>query len=316
MCSKKFLQYKNLKVIGNIFYIVILLIGILGIAQNYYIHYNSDLLPVFNKGICGTFNNSNFMGTFLSITLPITMILFIINGKKKNLILSGILFFNMLACLARSSWVAFFATFLIILIYLIKKRNKEFVKKALILLGIFIIIFTYMFYFKNARFSNKFKTMVGEIKSASQSGIEDNMGSNRIKIWKLAVELISKKPILGSGPDTFAYGLARNCTEGFIEYYKASKGILDKAHNEYLHITATMGIPAVCIYLTFIGFILIPKLKFMYKDKAHFIICTCIISYLIQAFFNISIIYIAPLFWILLGIIDNTKIIDEINELK
>ena len=80
----------------------------------------------------------------------------------------------------------------------------------------------------------------------------------------------------------------------------------DKAHNEYLHIAATNGIPALGIYLVFLGLIIMPRISIMFKDKITFIFLLCIFSYLVQAFFNISTIGVAPLFWMILGLIDNT----------
>lgn len=57
--------------------------------------------------------------------------------------------------------------------------------------------------------------------------------------------------------------------------------------------------------------IIIPKLKYIFKQKYIFILLSIIGSYLVQAFFNISTIGIAPLFWLTLGIIDNKKIIEN-----
>ena len=84
---------------------------------------------------------------------------------------------------------------------------------------------------------------------------------------------------------------------------------IDKAHNEYLQIAATIGIPALIVYLSFLSLILFPKMKEMFKNKLLFILVLTIICYLTQAFFNISTIGVAPLFWMLLGIIDNKEMI-------
>lgn len=80
---------------------------------------------------------------------------------------------------------------------------------------------------------------------------------------------------------------------------------MDKAHNEYLHIAVTIGIPALILYLTFIALVILPNIKKIFKKESIFIILSVIISYLAQAFFNISTIGIAPLFWVALGILDN-----------
>ena len=53
LCSKKYFQYKNIKIFLNIMFYVSVAIGILGIAQRHvdYVY----LYPIFNHGICSKF---------------------------------------------------------------------------------------------------------------------------------------------------------------------------------------------------------------------------------------------------------------------
>lgn len=103
------------------------------------------LYPIFNKGICSTFGNSNFFGSFISIVLPIASAIFILKGSKKGFILSLIMFFNMISSGTRSAWVAFAVAGFLGLIYLIKQRNKKYLIRAIILLMFFSIICIYLF---------------------------------------------------------------------------------------------------------------------------------------------------------------------------
>lgn len=141
------------------------------------------------------------------------------------------------------------------------------------------------------------------------------MGSHRIWIWRIALKLIPKKPILGCGPDNLWQGLIQNCTQATYEYAKKTHTAIDKAHNEYLQIGVTLGLPALICYLTFIVWIILPKIKLTINNKIYFIICLGIISYLVQAFFNISTIGVAPEFWMLLGLIDNKDTINKLNKI-
>lgn len=338
MCSKKYFKYNKVSRFLNIMFLVSMAIGILGIAQQYV--NNKELYPLFNKGICSTFGNSNFFGSFISIVLPIATAIFILNGNKKGFILSLIMFYNMISSGTRSAWVAFAVVGLMGLIYLIKQRNKKYFVRAAILLILFVIIFIYLlngFDFiinklksddaneqggsvKTTQASStktitelKIETMKNELKYAKETGNFDKIGSDRILIWKLSLKLIAKKPVFGCGPDNFWEGLVRNCTKEIGEYVYRTNICIDKAHNEYLQIGATLGIPALICYLVFIGLILFPKKKLALNDKKYFIICLSIISYLVQAFFNISTIGVAPLFWMLLGLIDNRDFIDKLG---
>lgn len=128
----------------------------------------------------------------------------------------------------------------------------------------------------------------------------------RIEIWKMTLNLIAKKPMLGCGPDNLKKGLFISCKYEAIKFYLRNHTVVDKAHNEYLNIAATIGVPALILYLTFLSLILLPKLK--NKSKLNYIFVLVIISYLAQAFFNISTIGVAPLFWMILGLSDNQYI--------
>ncbi len=134
-----------------------------------------------------------------------------------------------------------------------------------------------------------------------------------MKLRKITIKLIGKNPIFGCGTDNLRNGLMKDCQEEFLKFVNRSKTIPDKAHNEYLQIAATIGIPALIVYLAFVGMILFPKMKYMFKDKAMLIICITIISYLVQAFFNISTIGVAPLFWMILGLSDNESFVEKIS---
>ena len=59
-------------------------------------------------------------------------------------------------------------------------------------------------------------------------------------------------------------------------------------------------------YLAFVCQIVF-KDKNIFKNNATFILLVPIISYLVQALFNISTIGVAPIFWLLLGLIQNEE---------
>ena len=318
LCSKKYFKYQQINKFLNIMFYISVVIGILGILQRH-IKY-VDLYPIFNKGICSTFGNSNFFGSYISIILPISLSIFILYGNKKSFILSILMFFNMISSGTRSAWVAFAVVSLIGIIYLIKQKNKNYFKRVGVILFVFVVIFIYLFNGwniipkKSTNYTEiKVNQIVKEVKQLKDTGISKKMGSSRIEIWTITLELIKKKPLLGCGTDNIKEGLLKNCTEEAYQFIKRSNVIIDKVHNEYLQIAATIGIPALIIYLIFIILVLIPKIKLAKNNKIYFIISLTIISYLAQAFFNISTIGIAPLFWMLLGLSDNKELLEKLN---
>lgn len=304
-CAKKFLKYKNNKILLNILHAIYIVISILGILQYYIKLPTNALIPIFNKGTCGTFGNTNFMGSFISMGIPIFIITYITKNNKISFCTSLLVFFNLIACQARSGWIAFAIFSVLMLIYLIKNKNKEYAKRALILLLCFIIIFGVIYLPQSSKVRIKIKQVKNDVTVVKTSGIDDKLGSSRIQIWKVVIELIEKYPIFGVGTDNLKNGVGENLTETSIDFIQRAKGIMDKAHNEYLHIAVTIGLPALVLYLIFIALAILPNIKKIFKKESIFIILSVIISYLAQAFFNISTIGIAPLFWVALGILDN-----------
>ena len=317
LCAKKYMSENSVKIFANVMFYISMIIGILGITQLYVVNLGTS--PIFNKGISGTFGNSNFFGSYISLVLPIAIAIFIIKANIKSFILSNVMFWNMISSGTRSAWVAFAVVAILGLVYLITQKNKDYYKRTGILLVCFIVIFVLLFngfgFRKGTKTTTNLKiSQIGrEIKDAAKTGDTSKMGSNRVEIWKMTLKLISKKPIFGCGTDNLKRGLLIYCTNDTMEFLNRTNAIADKAHNEYLQIAATLGVPALIVYLTFLGMILIPKLKLMFKNNAYLVIMLSIISYLVQAFFNISTIGIAPLFWMMLGICDNKNVVEKIN---
>lgn len=324
--SKKLFKYEDKNELLTLLFFACMGIGILGIAQKYVSF--AKLYPIFNKGIGGTFGNSNFFGSFISIVLPISICTFVFKGSKKGFLLSLVMFFNLISSGTRSAWVAFIIGTFFFLIYLIKQKNKGYFKKTVILLILFVLIFMYLFGSFKAIIKKinpekketktvpvsqtqiKVSQVSKEIKEAKKTGSINKMGSGRIEIWKMTIKLILQKPIFGCGTDNLRDGLHEYCQEDITQYVKRARVDIDKAHNEYLQIAATIGVPALIIYLLFLSLIVFPKMKIMFKNEIIFIITLTIICYLAQAFFNISTIGVAPIFWMLLGLSDNKEMLD------
>ena len=159
----------------------------------------------------------------------------------------------------------------------------------------------------------KFDSVKNDFSLFSKEGFAGNLGSSRMEIWKMTINLIAQTPIIGCGTDNLERGLATYCTDDFIQYAIKHQCVIDKAHNEFLHIAATNGIPALIVYLVFLCLILVTKFINMFKDKKALVFSLCITSYLAQAFFNISTLGVAPLFRMILGLCDNQFIEKDVK---
>lgn len=305
--TKKFMEYKKSKNILKILYVIYIPICILGIMQYYIKLPNSNLYPIFNRNTCGTFGNTNFMGSFISTGIPIFIICYIFNNSKMSLLTSFLCFFCLIACMARSAWVAFCCFAMAMAIYLIINKDKKYIKRGIILIAGFTTIVLILYLQKESPVKQRLNVVKNDIQITKNQGVKNELGSGRIGIWKITLELIEKYPLLGVGPDNLESGIFNNLTTTSINYMLKTKTKIDKSHNEFLQIAVTIGVPGLIAYISFLLAIIIPKLKKAFKQKETFLFLSIIGSYLAQAFFNISTIGIAPLFWIALGLADNEK---------
>ena len=123
--------------------------------------------------------------------------------------------------------------------------------------------------------------------------INEDYGTGRVKLYKETIKVIPKYIVHGVGIDNFAYILdGKPITRGRYLY--------DKAHNEYLQILVTMGIFSLICYIC-LHFVIVKR---GIRDSEIYILIA-VISYLVQSIFNISVIEVAPLFYISLGLAVN-----------
>ena len=128
----------------------------------------------------------------------------------------------------------------------------------------------------------------------------DKFGHNRMFTWKRTIRLVGKKPVFGSGPDTF-------CTVFNEVYGEESKKFfggrnLDKAHNEYLQLLICSGFTGLGAFLAFIGS-LITRAFQRASDNPLLACCgAAVIAYAVHAFFGYSLPINTPLMWVLLGL--------------
>ena len=141
-----------------------------------------------------------------------------------------------------------------------------------------------------------------ELKCVLRGRLEDSFGSGRIGIWRDAWRVVRDHPLFGIGPDHFMeYTSIRS------ERWSEALGELlvtapDNAHNEYLQLLLSFGVcgflPVLLLLLRTCGGILARAAG----SKPLRILAPCMLCYLIQAFFNIGICIVMPLFVILWGL--------------
>lgn len=249
----------------------------------------------------GTIGNRNFLSTYLLIFEAIAMGSFIFYKNKRYLIYSSIIFAGILSGQTRGVWIAFIIMSIWGFVFILKDKKK--LKKAGIILISFSAILFSLNYSTDGEIVSRMMTLnndVENIVSADDKKIAD-VGSGRGRIWGMTMKSLKKHPIMGTGPDTLHNRLYRDVEDDFLLMIIKTGTYPDKAHNEYLEYWATGGILTLVAYLCLVGTILLNLFK-KRKDDISKIFILIILGYLVQAFFNISVIQVAPIYWIVLGL--------------
>jgi O-antigen ligase len=156
--------------------------------------------------------------------------------------------------------------------------------------------------------SNK---LVNQIEKAPSIGFEgkERLGSARGYIWSRSIPLLKNSILLGYGPDTFTIKFPQEDYIGKIRGYGTARMIVDKPHNMYLQIALNTGILSLLAFLTICGAYIIDSIRLYFKNLDNSFVCLTgtgiflgICGYLAAAVFNDSMVAIASVFWILLGL--------------
>ena len=256
----------------------------------------------FRKGCYSTIGNQNFFGSYVVTLLTLSCGLYIMDRRPQTLFLCVLFFGGLLACNTRGCWLAFLT---IILFSLFLLAKKKYVMPFITLL----LVFTSVALAMNFTRENHIKGRAISIQN--QISTEEGAGSGRVQIWKMTLKAIGQNPILGTGPENLKEHFNRTENEGFLAYQKRTGKTVDKAHSEILHIAAVSGVPAAIIFVLFLATLFWKKRRIIFKFNSSTILAMCIMVYFIQSLFNISIITVAPLFWVLLGVFSRENLLIE-----
>lgn len=260
------------------------------------------LQPVSSMG------NRNFLGTYLATTLPFHFYL-AFERKKPFFYIS---FFTVAGALAiaqaRGPWLGAAAGFLLYAILLIRsgrlKGKKLWIIPLLCLVLIFALILLH--YFVDLPFITRFLSIFRDMKAFLIHGFDaTKAGSHRVFVWKKALGIVKHYPIFGVGPENMQNAMENLFHDDVVRELGRYLNY-DKAHNEYLNIAVSSGIPALLSYLLFVGLCLYRGLGKIH-NPAYLVLFISLFIYLVQAFFNISVPNTAYLLWLFLGIFSGEK---------
>jgi len=271
--------------------------------------------------IVSTMGNPNYLGSYLVLIFPISIFLYLERRKNWVLLNIGLVLFAILATMTRSAWLGSVIIAILFIAFFSKKimTNKQFRLRFIILTLFSLAIILLFFALKGSVFTNRLFSIFTDAQSFVEGqASSDYAGSNRGFIWPRVIELIKQKPWFGYGVENLVYPFNRNYFFEAVKVY-GYNAMVDKAHNEYLHIAVNSGIPALIFYLLLLFNAIKKGFTNLRSEPIIQIFLISIIGYLVQAFFNISVTTNAYIFWIFLGLMSkytekNSNILFEKDE--
>lgn len=295
---------KEKRTMHMIFYYICMIISflaiIMGVSDNAYL----SLMALFGFLPLILFQNKKGIQSYLIILasfFSVTQCIDWINNKFRGQVIGIDGAFNVLIGFKYLHYLVVFL-WIVILVWLIcdlktKKDSKDFgnIIKYIWLgaMGLVLLLFLYILYDCNiAGHASKYSSISNYVI------INDDWGTHRGYIWRNALECFSKlslwKKLIGYGPETFGILILRATANN--KYNE----LFDSAHNEYLHMLITVGIFGLTAYIFFLfSFI---KRCFSHKNNYYIIaVAFGVICYSTQAFVNLNLPIITPIFWLLMG---------------
>ena len=284
------------------------IISLYAIAERLGIDKNFWIQDVQNR-VFSTLGQPNWLAAYL---LPnLFLVLYLSSTKKLSLLHSSSIYLVLLVALiftkSRSGFLAFGLSSLAYWLLLARQFSFLKIKQSLILTASITLLTSLIL---GTPYTPTLSTLLSPRPTPTPSPIATGTalevggtesGDIRKIVWQGALTLIKQSPILGSGPETFAYTyynvrpLAHNQTSEWDFLY-------NKAHNEYLNMASGAGLVGLFAYLYFHyavfakSLVIIPKSKKVATEQddhlrnLYPVLGGAIVAFFVTNFFGFSVI--------------------------
>ncbi len=256
-------------------------------------------------GIYGLTQNKNWFGglSVLFVGVSSGCYLFCKEARKKYLFLltSALSFYCSMCCKSRLTWAGIFCIFALYIVSFIIMRKKYDIFSILKRFGILFLVLTFTGFLSEICYGaishNISRSQIGH----SRDGL-NGLSSNRLYIWRYGLESVPRHWLTGIGLDNYGGAFRENPTWNPSMFYQ------NKGHNEYIHTLVTQGVFAALNYIIMLVYACITGVKAVIhteddeERRITWILLGMFLGYAAQAFFNSSVINVAPYFWITVGL--------------
>lgn len=198
------------------------------------------------KRIFSTLGQPNWLASYFVLIIPASLALVLISKKQiLRLIFSIVSIIIFIAFIFTNSRAGFAGLTIAIVIFALLLGQSALRKNLKVIVPI-VLIFAATTIFFGITLISRIGEIIKDPDPTKPSGTESTQ--IRLIVWQGAIEVFKKYPILGAGPETFAYSyyevrpLAHNQTTEWNFFY-------NKAHNEFLNYLAGSGILGLISYL-------------------------------------------------------------------
>jgi putative inorganic carbon (HCO3(-)) transporter len=149
----------------------------------------------------------------------------------------------------------------------------------------------------------------GQVGARVTTSFDTGAGSTaqHLYIWKHVVQLIRARPLLGWGLETLGEVFPYD-RESLVRYFGIRPVTVDRAHNDLLQVTVSVGIPGALAYIGFWVLVGATAVRLWRRHTGPARLLAAgwlagLVAYLIQAQFSFSTVALTPLVWLMAGAI-------------
>lgn len=262
----------------------------------------ADKYVAYSGEYLGTTGNADLTAAFFCLVIPVMWVsLWRLNGKRRFFLLIPLAasLVTLLCMDVMAGLVGVFAGGLLMVpvVAPISKRRKKILWCAIIAVGFLAVAVLFLVDFGSGFLHQLHEVLHGRI--------DRSFGSGRIQIWSEVLQRIPEHILFGSGPDT----MIRAGLQGFSKVNGDLGTVvvakIDVAHSEYLNILFHQGIFALVAYVGALALLARKWIRSSADDAVTAALGAGACGYCIQALSGISMFIVAPLFWLVLGLLES-----------
>ena len=255
--------------------------------------------------VLSTLGRSNFLGSYLVLVAPLTVGRIVI-GRRRRATLALLL--GQLVCLilaqARAAWLSFAVASLAFAVAWPSAALRRWIAVSMRLAGALALVGVLFLFLGNPLSVGERAIRVERL--VEVLNLDAGSVAARLTIWRTTLSLLADRPWLGYGPETMSIVFARVFPPELV-YYQGRQVVVDRAHNLWLDLAMSAGIPAV---LAFVGLLVgLAKLAWVglqeptdrWKYALWVSVTAAVVGHLVDMQFGFSLTSAASVFWLLLA---------------